>query len=549
MKILIILGVILMPFTLDAQFWKLSTPIKLDGTVNTLYGDESNPIFSEDSSLLYYTRTVDMNNNGKNTNQAIWVSKKVDNNKYANDVLLEGLNNKYHNSVVGISKDGNSLYLLDTYKGRKDVSKGISVSKFVDGLWTIPVSILIPTLVIQGDYYYFHVNKSEDVIIISYNGPGSVGEEDLYVSTKTDSGWTAPIHMGDEINSIGYEISPFLTSNQDTLYFSSNGFGGEGDADVFYSTKQGDWSSWSKPVNLGNVINSDKFDAYFSCSANQVMWSSNRGDVRSDVYMATILFPPALIVSKSTVVDVTEFGGADGSIDVVIEGGVGPFTVTWSNGLTNEDISTLKKGEYTVTITDSFNQTVTSSFAINEPEEPIVKPARIRLPEVRYAFDKWELLTNNIINSTDSLLYVYDLLIEFPGMVLELSSHTDSRGSVSINEYLSENRARSCYKFLVEEKGIDPRRIMPIGKGKSDPRVVWKRGDDYMMSQPKEMEGVQEVQLTESYISQVRHKNPELYIVLNQLNRRTEVKLISLDFDPDTMPAADPKYLNFLKYK
>jgi len=547
MKILIILGVILMPFTLDAQFWKLSTPIKLDGTVNTLYADESNAIFSEDSSLLYFTRTVDMNNSGKNTNQAIWVSKKVDNNKYSNDVLLEGLNNKYHNSVVGISQDGNSLYLLDTYKGRKDISKGISVSKFVDGVWTTPESILIPTLVIQGEYYYFHVNKSEDVIIISYNGPGSVGEEDLYVSTKVDSGWTAPIHMGNEINSIGYEISPFLTSNQDTLYFSSNGFGGEGDADVFYSVKQGSWSSWSTPINLGNVVNSDKFDAYYSCSGNQVMWSSNRDDVRSDIYVSTILPPPALIVSSSKVVDVTEFGGTDGSIDVVIEGGVGPFTVTWSNGLTSEDISTLKQGEYAVTITDSFNQTVTSSFVINEPEEPIVKPTRIRLPEVRYAFNKWELLTNDKINSTDSLLYVYDLLIEFPGMILELSSHTDSRGSVSVNQYLSENRARACYKFLVEEKGIDPRRIIPIGKGKSDPRVVWKRGNDYLLSQPKEMEGVQEIKLTESYINQVRQKDSELYKVLNQLNRRTEVRLISLEFDPDTMPAADPKYLKFVK--
>jgi len=547
MKILIILGVILMPFTLDAQFWKLSTPIKLDGTVNTLYADESNAIFSEDSSLLYFTRTVDMNNSGKNTNQAIWVSKKVDNNKYSNDVLLEGLNNKYHNSVVGISQDGNSLYLLDTYKGRKDISKGISVSKFVDGVWTTPESILIPTLVIQGEYYYFHVNKSEDVIIISYNGPGSVGEEDLYVSTKVDSGWTAPIHMGNEINSIGYEISPFLTSNQDTLYFSSNGFGGEGDADVFYSVKQGSWSSWSTPINLGNVVNSDKFDAYYSCSGNQVMWSSNRDDVRSDIYVSTILPPPALIVSSSKVVDVTEFGGTDGSIDVVIEGGVGPFTVTWSNGLTSEDISTLKQGEYAVTITDSFNQTVTSSFVINEPEEPIVKPTRIRLPEVRYAFNKWELLTNDKINSTDSLLYVYDLLIEFPGMILELSSHTDSRGSVSVNQYLSENRARACYKFLVEEKGIDPRRIIPIGKGKSDPRVVWKRGNDYLVSQPKEMEGVQEIKLTESYINQVRQKDSELYKVLNQLNRRTEVRLISLEFDPDTMPAADPKYLKFVK--
>ena len=59
--------------------------------------------------------------------------------------------------------------------------------------------------------------------------------------------------------------APFLSDNDDTLYFSSNGFGGFGDADIFYSLRNGNsWDSWSEPVNLGSVINSPKFDAYFT---------------------------------------------------------------------------------------------------------------------------------------------------------------------------------------------------------------------------------------------------------------------------------------------
>ena len=70
--------------------------------------------------------------------------------------------------------------------------------------------------------------------------------------------------MGNKINSNKYDISPFLSNGQDTLFFSSNGFGGEGDADIFFSVRQDDsWTNWSTPQNLGNKINTPKFDAYF----------------------------------------------------------------------------------------------------------------------------------------------------------------------------------------------------------------------------------------------------------------------------------------------
>src|SRR5690606_25636783 len=108
--------------------------------------------------------------------------------------------------------------------------------------------------------------------------------------------WSAPMHMGSAINSTGFEISPYLSKNSDTLYFSSNGFGGEGDADIFYSVKKGNWTSWTTPINLGNVINSPKFDAYFVHSGNQAYWSSNRDGERADIYMLNILTPPALEV-------------------------------------------------------------------------------------------------------------------------------------------------------------------------------------------------------------------------------------------------------------
>src|SRR5690606_14914932 len=102
--------------------------------------------------------------------------------------------------------------------------------------------------------------------------------------------------------------------------------------------------------------------------------------------------------------------------------------------------------------------------------------------------------------------FVYDLLEEYPGMVLELSSHTDSRGSTTSNQVLSENRAHQCYVYLVQEKGVDPRRIVPVGKGENDPRTVYHNGDEYAVKMPRDangqpLEGWEEIELTERLIN------------------------------------------------
>jgi hypothetical protein len=175
--------------------------------------------------------------------------------------------------------------------------------------------------------------------------------------------------MGSTLNTSGFDISPFLSKTQDTLYFSSNGHGGSGDADIFYSVKQGSWTSWSKPTNLGAKINSPKFDAYFIHSGNQIYWSSNRESERSDIYMSYILTPPLVSIScKGT--DVSFYAGSDGKLDSKISGGVAPYTYSWSNGTKTEDLSGVKKGEYTVTVTDAIGQTATSSCSIGEPGPP-----------------------------------------------------------------------------------------------------------------------------------------------------------------------------------
>ena len=435
----------------QAQFWSVSNPIQLDGTVNTIEAEESIPVFSKDSSILYFVRTFDPKNKGGEYDQDIWYSSRNDDGSYLDCQRLKSLNNKFNNSILGLSNDGKMMYLLNAYDGKKDMEKGIAVSSGSGTSWSNPDKITIPGLDIEGGAYGFHVSGDGKTIIISQNGPKSLGEEDLYVSEKSASGWSTPIHMGNVINSTGFEISPFLSQSKDTLFFSSNGMGGEGDADIFYAVKQGSWTNWSVPVNVGTPINSSKFDAYFTYSGNDIYWSSNRDNERSDIYTASILAPPPIAISaKGT--DVTVFNGKDGRINASTKGGVAPYSYAWSNGMTIEDPTGIPKGEYSVVVTDNIGQTATTSVLIGEPKQVIaVKPERDYAMTHYFGYNADKLDAEN-----DKLLVFMNGLEEqmkngrkITVQIQSSASYVPTREFKS-NDQLAKSRAEMIKKMLEE---------------------------------------------------------------------------------------------------
>tara|TARA_R110002072_G_scaffold16048_1_gene63456 strand:- start:36545 stop:38044 length:1500 start_codon:yes stop_codon:yes gene_type:complete len=409
---------------INAQFWKTSDVEKLSGAVNT-EAEESIPVFSKDEGILYFVRTFDKENEGGYNDQDVWYSEKDANGDYAACKPLKSINNKLNNSVVGLNSTGTTMYLINAYDGKKDFEKGLAVSTGEGDAWKIPTKIDIPGLDIEGDYYGFHMDENEDVMIISYSGPNSLGEEDLYYSQKENGSWSVPIHMGASINSTGFEISPFLSITHDTLFFSSNGFGGEGDADIFYSVKQGSMSQWSAPINVGSTINSPKFDAYFSHNGTQAYWSSNRDGEFSDIYRLEILYPPLGI--SATGKDVTVYQGSDGSIDAIIDGGVAPYSYTWSNGSTDEDPTNLVKGEYKVTVTDARGQVASTIVFIDEPALEIAPVDVVSYEnfEFKYNFK----YNRNKLSTRKGKLKKFVKEIE--------NQFKDGRGSVTINIHSS----------------------------------------------------------------------------------------------------------------
>ena len=123
-------------------------------------------------------------------------------------------------------------------------------------------------------------------MILTNQGKESYGGSDLYISFPiNDTAWTEPANLGSVINTSADEDAPYLTADGRTLYFNSNGHGGEGNHDIWVSYRlDNTWSNWSEPENLGPPINSDAYDFDYTQSSDGewAYWASAREGGRGD---------------------------------------------------------------------------------------------------------------------------------------------------------------------------------------------------------------------------------------------------------------------------
>ncbi len=390
-----------------------------------------------------------------------------------------------------------------------------------------------------------HPCVSEDgrYLIFASDMPGGYGGHDLYYTEydrRSDS-WSMPKNMGPEINTAGNDLFPTFAKNGD-LFYATDGRPGMGGLDIFRLTKVGEEMKWENAENLGAPINSDHNDySLIELTERKGYFTSERKGGNSDNIpdLYSYELPPNVFSLKIIASELPEKKERIADAKVTVTGSDGTNWEGYTNAqgevffdkkpngdryinentsytikLAKEGYYEDKKGAAITTVGLNYDQ----NFIVEMGLFPI-KPVVIRVPEIRYPFGKATLLVDSTINSKDSLLFVYNLLTEYPGMVVELRSHTDSRGSDRSNQKLSEARAKTCVDYLVKEKGIDPRRIKPIGRGEREPATwVDEKGDT--------------VVLTEAYINQFQKSDPEKFEMLHQLNRRTDVKVISMDYIP-----------------
>lgn len=475
----------------------------------------------------------------------IWVSQMDKKGNWGEPSLLNGdLINTEDNEGTVCFDGRNKTMFFTRCPNEKKMNLGcdiwMSEAKGKD-FWSEPVKLILKA---DDSISVGHPCVSDDAkyLIFASDMAGGFGGRDLWWSTydKKSNTWSTPQNLGPEINTSGDELFPTFGKNGD-LFFSSNGHPGMGSLDIFRAVKVGEEYKWENPVNLGFPINSEAPDyALYELDEKQGYFTSERkgenGDIKPDIY--SYVLPPNLFDLKVVISELGNKNEIVANAKVKITGSDGStfegFTndkglVAWEkkpNGerYINEDVAYNiqiakegyvedKKGSQFTTKGLKNGQTFIMEMALL-PKKPI------RLPEVRYPLGKYTLLVDETINSKDSLNFVFDLLAEYPGMVLELSSHTDARGSDAANQILSENRAKECVRYLVEEKGVDPNRLKPIGKGEREP-AEWK-----------DPATGQVIRLTEDYINQFKKSDPERFELLHQINRRTEGRVLSMDYVP-----------------
>jgi outer membrane protein OmpA-like peptidoglycan-associated protein len=178
------------------------------------------------------------------------------------------VNNYGDNLVHWISKDGKKLLLHNRYLKNKMSMSGLSMSEMQeDGNWSFPKPVKIKKYK-NKDLCSFEMSPDEDVLISAINQPkNTMGQQDLYVSFRVGPNkYSAPVNMGNTINTKGIEATAFLAPDGKTMYFSSNGHRGSMGGFDIYETKRLDesWTKWSKPRHIGAPFNTKDDDLYFS---------------------------------------------------------------------------------------------------------------------------------------------------------------------------------------------------------------------------------------------------------------------------------------------
>lgn len=483
----------------------------------------------------------------------------------------EGVNSEDNEGTICIDARGKTMFFTRCPNlKKKNLGCDIWMSEAKGQGWDVPVKLSLKS---NDTVSVGHPCVSDDAKYLIFasdmQGAGAMGGRDLWYTTydKRNEVWSTPVNMGPEINTPGDELFPSFAMNGDLIY-ASNGLPGMGGLDLFRATKVGEEYKWENPTNFGSPINSDYNDyALVEASERKGYFTSERKGSKGENYKPDLYqyeLPPNVFDLKVNVAELTDKTKKIEGVRVVITGSTAgdkwegvtakDGSVFWDKKA-NGDRYINEESSYTINISkEGYHEdkngakftTVGLKYDQNFIVDMLLLPKKpIRLPEVRYPLSQWTLLVDSTINSKDSLLYVYNLLTEYPGMVLELSSHTDARGTDNSNQVLSENRAKACYKYLVEEKGIDPRRIVPVGKGEREPKTIWKSGETYKTEEPKDLAGWEKIVLTEAYINQFKKTDKRKFDMLHQYNRRTEGKILSMDFDPKTAPVASPEFLIF----
>jgi len=385
------------------------------------------------------------------------------------------------------------------------------------------------------------VSSDEKLIIFSSDRMGGMGGKDLWKIMKKSKGggFTRPINLGPVINTSGDEMFPSLR-NDSILYFASDGHPGMGGLDIFMSVEVDE--KWGEPVNMKYPINThaDDFGIVFNMiEPEEGFFSSNRpkGRGKDDIY--SFIIPPVYFTLEGYVTDDLTLQPIDGAhVEIVgTNGKTATFNTDERGHYSFNKNQILLNTTYEIFITkeDYFNDKATETTVGVEASKDFIRDfALMPIPKKPVVLPDilYDLAKWNLKPQfQDSLQGLIATLDANETVVIELASHTDSRDSDERNDILSQRRAQSVVDYLIS-RGIDPDRLVAKGYGERVPRTLNRdvTKEGYTFSTG--------CVLNDSLIDTL--PNTAIKEAAHQFNRRTEFAILRNDFIPKTRVTKRP---------
>lgn len=454
----------------------------------------------------------------------IFFSDKDDKGKWSKPQTIEsGLNTEYDEGACCLSVDGSTMYLTQCLSDPSYPRFAqIVTAQRSDASWgkTTPLLITNDTL---STYAHPAISPDGEWLYFVSDMPGGKGGLDIWRIRLTANGPVGVENLGDPINTPGDEMFPSFRPNGD-FYFSSDGHPGFGGLDIFIATVGEDGRyHLSHP---GYPLNSqgDDFGMTFQGQLNQGFFSSNRGDGRGWDHIFSFYNPEIVQTVRGWIYEQDGYeltsGEArivgsdgtnmrlgvrgDGSFEYVVKPGVDYIILGMCGGFLNH------KEEIHV---DSVKES--KVYDLQFPLASISAP--VLIDNIFYAFDKATLLPESK-NALDSLVL---MLNENPNITIELSAHTDYRGAEAYNKTLSQKRAESVVRYLIDH-GIAADRLTAVGYGEEKPKTIRRKvAERYPWLKENDV-------LTEEFILKLK---PDQQETANALNRRTEFKVLRTTYN------------------
>jgi OmpA-OmpF porin, OOP family len=455
---------------------------------------EMRPTISADGNMLFFIRQNDPANIQYQTvpnSQDIWYSLRDTAGKWSKAKHLSAkVNASQYNAVYWISPDMNTILLKGSFIDGQYLGMGVSmIRKRRDNSWTNAEMLKIRNFGKFGLTPQIGASMGHDgktLLFYMTDKKGSF-DNDLWVSfLEGNDIWSAPKSLGKKINLPDYnEMSPFIAADGVTLYFSSDRPGGIGENDIWMSKRLDDsWTKWSDPVNLGKPINTEGSEAFFTMDAGgefAYLTSSDGAYGASDIVRVKLLEKekpnPVVLVSGNvynektrqpleasliyqTLPDGTEVGNGisspvDGSFKIVL-----PYDKNYSIRASADKFFAISENLNLDSLIKAGYKEIHKDLYL----APIEIGQVFRLNNVFFDFDKFTLRPESYVE----LDRVVKFLNEYPNIEIEMSAHTDSKGSDDYNMTLSANRARSVMEYILS-KGIATKRIISQGYGETKP--------------------------------------------------------------------------------